>query len=147
MAKLNKKMQDEVANAPTNNFEPIPAGRYHARLRGVNTDGSGNAGPYWTWEYEVVGGEHKNRRLWNTTSLSQAWALKQSFEAFGVDPDADTDELCGQIVQLQVSQRTIQAGARKGEMGNQVDRVLPADPEFVVEDDDGAGAEKEESIF
>lgn len=133
MPKLNKKQAKEVSGA-SGGFEPLEDGVYHARLRGVET--SDNPGPsgsyYWKWEFEVVEEPYINRRLWTNTSLAEAAAfkLKEMFDAFGADIDTDTDELCGQIVRLVVSTRTIQEGARKGEISNQIDRVSPADENF-----------------
>jgi hypothetical protein len=133
MPKLNKKQAKEVGDAE-GGFDLLDDGVYHARLRSVEV--SENAGPsgahYWKWEFEVVEEPYINRRLWTNTSLSEAAAfkLKEMFDAFGEDTDTDTDELCGRIVRLVVSTRTIQEGARKGDNANQVDRVSPADEEF-----------------
>lgn len=149
MAKLNKDMQGKVDNA-SDSFDPIPAGVYHVRLRDVDTDRSGGAGPYWSWEFEVVEDEHTGRRLWNNTSLADSalFSLKNTFKAFGVDTDADTDDLCGQVVKAVVSIRTIQQGARKGELANQIDRLLPADEDFEPATEAAAtSGKKAEDIF
>lgn len=148
MARLNKDMQGEVANASGGNFEPIEPAWYHVRLRDVNTDGDGPKGPYWVWEFEVVEEPYIGRRLWNNTSLSKNshWVMKQTYDAFGAELDTDTDDLCGQIIKVQVGIRTIQAGDRKGEKANQITRLAPANADFVLPD--GAEAkETEESIF
>ena len=135
MPKLNKKQAKEVNDA-SGGFEPLEDGVYHARLREV--DVSEQPGPsgshYWEWEFEVVEEPYINRRLWTNTSLTEAAAfkLKEVFDAFGEDTDTDTDELCGRTVRLVVSTRTIQQGARKGEISNQIERVSPADPEFEI---------------
>lgn len=131
MAKLNQETAKSVAEA-SDSFEPIPAGTYHVRLKDVDSSRSGKAGPYWSWEFEGLEGEAKGRKLWNNTSLStqSQFALKQTFDAFGVPYDTDTDDLLGRVCKLTVSIRTIQAGARKGELANQVDRVHPADTDF-----------------
>jgi hypothetical protein len=143
MAKLTKAMQKEVESADSG-FTPLPDGVYHAVLKDVDPTRSGAKGPYWSWEYEIIedlelevetegGGKKtvrtKGRKQWNNTSLSQQWSLKQTFDAFGVSVDTDTDELIGKPVRLVLSQRTIQDGPRKGEVTNQIDRVRPADPE------------------
>lgn len=149
MAKLNKKMQDRVEKAEDNGgFAPLEAGVYHLRLRDVDTTKAGDKGPYWQWEYNVMAPGLTNRRLWNVTSLSEAsdFAMKQTFAAFGVPLDTDTDDLIGKIVKARVSVRTIQKGTRKGELGNQVDRLEPADEDFELPE--GAESEdKSESIF
>jgi hypothetical protein len=138
VAKLNKKQSKEVDKA-SGGFEPLDDGVYHARLRAVEV--SENPGPsgshYWKWEFEVVEEPYVNRRLWTNTSLADtaAFKLKELFDAFGEGTDTDTDDLCGQVVRLVVSTRTIQQGARKGEISNQIDRVSPADEEFEIPDE------------
>jgi hypothetical protein len=133
MPKLNAKQAKSVDKAE-GSFEPLDDGVYHARLRSVEV--SDNPGPsgkhYWKWEFEVVEEPYINRRLWTNTSLAEAaeFKLNEMFGAFGVGTDTDTDELCGQVVRLVVSTRTIQAGSRKGETSNQIDRVSEADGDF-----------------
>lgn len=156
MAQLNKALAKQTEEAESGSFEPMPDGVYHARLRDVDTDRSGQAGPYWSWEYEVVEEGFLNRRQWNNTSLSEKalWKLKETFEAFGVPADTDTDDLLGKVVKLTISTRTIQQGARKGESANQVDRVSPADEGFELPEGAAVGssagptgADGEEDIF
>lgn len=131
MPQLNKTTAKKVADS-SSSFEPIPAGAYHARLVNVDADRKGPAGPYWSWEFDVVEPGHENRKLWNNTSMSEAalFSLQQTFEAFGVEPDTDTDELIGEVVKLVVSVRTIQDGPRKGELANQINRLMPKDDDF-----------------
>jgi hypothetical protein len=143
MAKLNDEHQEAAKNV-TSGFAPLPEMTVHAILKDVDSTREGNKGPYWSWEFEIITDETvespqtdedgnpvmvktKGRRQWNNTSLSQAWSLKQSFDAFGVGVDTDTDELTGLPVKLVLSVRTIQAGNRKGELTNNIDRVLPPD--------------------
>jgi hypothetical protein len=149
MAKLNKRLQDQTKSASASTFEPVDPGVYHLRLRDVNTDGNGPKGPYWSWEFESVEPGTAGRRFWNNTSLSEsaAFKMKETYEAFGADLDADTDDLCGQIVKARISIRTIQAGPRKGELTNQIDRLEPKDPDFVPEEAAEGAGDKEESIF
>lgn len=147
MAKLDKKTRERVAKAESSGFEPIPDGAYHLRLRDVDTTRSGEKGPYWSWEFEVVyseSGEFDNRRLWNNTSLSEKadFKMKETYEAFGVELDTDTDEMIGMVVKGIVSQRTIQQGARKGELSNQIDRLKPADEEILAKVKEEKGKEK-----
>lgn len=147
MAKLNKENAEAVDNAPSG-FEPVPARAYHLRLMNVDSDRSGPKGPYWSWEYEIVEDHEyeeesngkkvtrnaKGRKLWNNTSLAKesAFAMKQTFDAFGVPTDTDTDDLCGQVVKGIVGVRTIQQGPRKGELANQIERLVPKDEDFEV---------------
>jgi hypothetical protein len=149
MAKLNKQMQKQVDDAKSS-FEPLPDGVYHALLRDVDTTREGPKGPYWSWEFEVIDDEFKGRRLWNNTSLSKeaAFKMNETFTAFGTSADTDTDDLIGQVVKLQVSQRTIQEGTRKGEIANQIDRVKPADDDVKEQVDAEAKSKREmEEIF
>lgn len=151
MAKLNKGMAKKTAEA-SSNFEPLEDGAYHVRLTKVDTDRTGGAGPYWSWEFDVVEpGDYEGRKLWNNTSLSEQalWKLNEAFKAFGVDTDTDTDELLGQVCKAIVSTRTIPSGARKGELGNQVDKLIPKDPDFEAAEPVAAsgGSSAEEDIF
>lgn len=131
--KLNKTIAKKVdQQEDRGEFEVLPAGIYECKLREVTAQ-DGQKAPYWKWEFEIVEDEYKGRRLWLNTSLSEAalWKFKEVFKAFGVTPDTDTDELVDEHVMCVVSQSIIQAGSRKGEMGNNVDNVRP-----VGEDDD-----------
>jgi hypothetical protein len=139
MPKLGKAKAASVA-AASGSFEVREDGVYHVRLVDVDGSREGPSGPYWSWEFDVVEAPYVNRKLWNNTSLSEAAAfkLKEAFEAFGVDADADTDtdDLIGEIVRATVSSRVIQQGARKGEIANQIDRLSKADPDFEADDAD-----------
>lgn len=140
MPKLPKKTQEAAEQAEdSGGFAALPEGKYLCVLDDVQTDGSGPAGPYWTWVWKIHpdNGEHEGRMLWDVISLSEkaAWKVKQVFEALGYSLDSDTDEMIGEAAVLVVSQRVIERGKRQGEMGNQVDVYLPADGGG---DDDGA---------
>jgi hypothetical protein len=128
MPKLNAVLAAQVERQEVQiNYEPLPADTYTVRLMNVEPRESKNGDPAWSWTYEVVEGEHTGRRLWDYTSLSEKalWRVKAIFDAFGVAPGTDTDDLLGRQVRLVVSQRIIPAGRRQGEIGNQIDRVLP----------------------
>lgn len=137
MPQLNKATAKKVDNAEqTEGFPLLPEGLYLATLMEVDGTGQGPKGPYWTWQYQIPedAEEFANSRFWNTTSLSEGamgmpGGLKQTFAAFGVEPDTDTDDLCGQSVQLYVVQAVSQGGKSKGKMVNQVEEVFPADYE------------------
>ena len=133
MAKLNKKLA-AVAEAEAENWSDrgvLDAGLYLCRLREVDTSKSGAAGPYWVWEYETVEAADQpvGRRFWDNTSLSEKaiGRLGKVFAAFGATTEADTDDLCGKLVCLDVKVGTIQKGDRAGEKRNEVGSVLPAD--------------------
>ena len=136
--KLNKKVASAVdKQEDRGDFEAMPPGIYEFKLRSVEP-AEGAKGPYWKWEFECVEDEYKGRRQWLNTSLSEnaLWKFKEVFKAFGVPADTDTDELVDEHVNLVISQAIIQQGQRKGEMGNQVDRVKAITDDGDDEDDD-----------
>lgn len=143
MARLSRELQRQTEES-AQGFEPMPDGVYHMRLVAVNTDNP--VGPsgysYWSWEFDVVEEGYLNRKQWNNTSLSPkaAFKLKETYDAFGAPLDADTDDLCGQIVKGVITTRTIQQGPRQGELTNQITRLMPKDPDFVPPDQDAASA-------
>lgn len=128
MPKLNSALAAQVGRQEVQvEYSPLPADTYTVRLMNVEPRESANGNPAWSWSYEVVEGEYAGRRLWDYTSLVEKalWRVKAIFDAFGVPPGTDTDDLLGRQVRLVVSQRIIPAGRRQGELGNQIDRVLP----------------------
>lgn len=168
MAKLDKKHAKQVNDAEQNEFPVLPDGAYHVRLNDVDDDRNGPAGPYWSWIFEVVepgdfeftDSKGKTRtvkfagqKLWNNTSLSEAaaFSMQNTFQAFGVEPDTDTDDLCGQVIKAIVNTRTIQSGARKGQPANQIVRLAPKDDDFEIDEDlvgaASGGQPKEDDIF
>jgi hypothetical protein len=133
------KLNDDVANQ-VNEAEStggvMEEGIYEMYLKQVDDqkDGKplmGEKGPYWNWTFVVPedAERYKNWNQWLITSLSEsaAFKLKEVFAAFGVSPDTDTDELIGKRVRVEVGVRTIQKGARAGEVANQVKTVYPLD--------------------
>jgi hypothetical protein len=145
MPKLNKT-QAKAVNDAESSFEPIEDGVYHVRLREVEAVTAKSGNPMWKVEFEIVEEPYVNRRLWTNLVQVEAALFKTNefFAAFDVPPTTDTDELCGQVCRAVVSTRTIQEGARKGEISNQIDRLSPADDEFEAPEADaiGAGAAK-----
>lgn len=148
MPKLSKEKAAAVDEAEGQDYTALPIDRYIGELADVKT-GEGPKGPYWTWEFHVVdtGKGFGGRKLWLTTSLSQDWAIKKPFEAFGVSPDTDTDELIGECAVLQVTQREIQSGTRKGQMTNNVDNVTALTEEDIDAVANGGEAEKDLDVF
>lgn len=129
MPQLDKSQSKAVAEAESS-FGPIDEGVYLGTLVDV-TSGEGNAGTYWSWKFSdlinVETDEKAPGSVWVNTSLSEAaqWKLKEVFDAFEVDTSTNTDDLLGRQAQLAVSQREIERGARMGQVGNQVDAVMP----------------------
>ena len=138
MPKLNAKTAKAVEKTEGGTFAPVDPGIYHIRLRDV-TAKPGPKGVYWAWEFESVEPDVRGR-FWVNTSLSDAahFKLKETFEAFGVEPNTDTDELLGKVVRGQVTITTIQKGPRTGELTNSLDKLLPPNDDFEVADSDAA---------
>lgn len=129
MPKLNPNLASGVKKAAASSgFTPMDNGAYRARLTDVTAKNAASSGnPMWVWTFEVIDEKYKGRKQWNNTVLTDAalWKVGESFAAFGVPEDTDTDELLGCTVLLEISQVEITQGARKGQIGNNIDRVLP----------------------
>lgn len=140
MAKLNKKLakQAEEKKDDFDGFGVVDPGVYLCKLTDVNTEKSGPAGPYWTWEFTTVGvgGEPKDKKFWDNTSLSEKaiGRLGKVFEAFGTTTDADTDDLIGDLVAVEVKVGTIKQGDKTGEQRNEVVRLHRADQHALFAD-------------
>lgn len=147
MPKLNKGHAKETAEAKST-FEPLPEGVYPAKLEDVTVK-EGPRGDYWSWEFSIVGGEFNNRKMWVSTSLAKnaLWKLKEVFDAFGADTGTDTDELVGSHVLLGVKQRVQDAGARKGEIGNEVTNVRMLPEDYELDDDNLGGNVGDDDIY
>lgn len=130
MPKLDETAATKVAETEEGS-SVMEEGIYEMMLVSVEEKPGTDKGPYWNWTFQVPedAAKYPKWRQWLITSLSEAsaWRLKEVFKAFGVEPDTDTDELIGQRVRVQVGVRTIQGGARTGEIGNQVKKVMPLD--------------------
>lgn len=141
MPRLDDSAASRVAEAETSSGV-MDEGIYEMILIEVEAK-EGPNGPYWNWTFAVPedAERYPKWRQWLVTSLSEksAWRLKETFAAFGVDPDTDTDELIGQRVRAQIGQHTIQKGARAGEVGNNIKKLLPVD--------ESAGAEGSGGLF
>lgn len=153
MPKLPKKAAKATAETESQSFDALPVGTYIGTLEQVTTHdgraiasspadvdqfGEGEKIPYWKWQFkditgrsgeDVEPGKTYPGKLWVQTSLGEnsRWKMKEVFDAFGYTTDTDTDEMCGEKVVLVVTQRTIEGGPRKGEIGNNVDNLLPYD--------------------
>ncbi|QNJ57650.1 hypothetical protein SEA_KEANU_45 [Streptomyces phage Keanu] len=132
MPKLDDKKAAAVDQAE-DGFKPVPEGVYIVQLMEDVDVKEGDKGTYWRWTFEVPKEhegeelEHGGRRFWTNTSLSDAayFKLKETFGAFGVPTNTDTAELVGRKVKAMVTQRVIQGGQRKGEIGNEISKLLP----------------------
>lgn len=106
MAKIPPINMDDVADV---SFEPIPKGRYSAvvesvmyRLRPVSEGGSGN--PYLNWTWVITGPNYANRKVFQTTSLSEKalWNLKATLKALDLPHNGhlqiEYDEASGVVI-------------------------------------------------
>ena len=128
MPRLTPKLASGVKEAAqSSGFTALEPGAYRARLTKVDAKTASTGNPMWTWEFEVIEEPYKGRKQWNNTVLTDKalWKVAESFSAFGVPEETDTDELIGCTVVLEVSQRTIPTGARAGQLGDNIDRVVP----------------------
>lgn len=154
-AKVRKRV--EKADAVSGEFEPLKPGKYIGQLAEVEAKTSAAGNPIWSVVFEEIhnlDGDRQPGRQWYNLNLpvdkmpedyrpknskkspEDAWEsyqdlclgrLKQFFEAFGYSEDSDTDEMIGEKCVLQIGVRTIQNGARAGEVTNSVNGVAPLD--------------------
>lgn len=110
-------------------FDVVPEGVYVGRLFEVEvSDKEGDSGfHYWIWKFklEKEGYQGKEARFFTSLSPKAAFSIGGAFKAFGVPADTHTDELLNRRAKLQISQAVIEKGSRKGQIGNNVDNLLP----------------------
>lgn len=148
MPKLNDDIAKKVEQAE-DGFKPVPEGVYILQLmedvevrEPQNANKNGEKVPYWRWTFEVPKEhegkelEYSGRRFWTNTSLSDAayFKLKETFAAFGVPTNTDTEELVGRRVKALITVKTIQGGQRKGELGNEISKLLPLDADTAADE-------------
>lgn len=158
MPKLDDKKAAAVDQAE-DGFKPVPEGVYIVQLMEDVDVKEGDKGTYWRWTFEVPKEhegeelEHGGRRFWTNTSLSDAayFKLKETFGAFGVPTNTDTADLVGRKVKAMITQRVIQGGQRKGEIGNEISKLLPLShdeaAEAATEQAAAQGGSKEDPLF
>lgn len=147
MPKLNSETAEKV-DAVKDGFEPLEEGVYVLQLLEDVEVKEGPKGIYWKWTF-VVPEEHDGeklenagRKIFTNTSLKETafFKLKETFAAFGVATDTDTEDLVGKRVKAMIVQEAIGAGARKGEIGNQIQKLFPLDY------DENAAEEKADAL-
>jgi hypothetical protein len=133
MAKLTAKQAKAVDKAESN-FEPLPDGVYHVRLRDLTVKESKNGNTMWALEFEVVDEEYANRRLWTNLTQVEAALFKTNefFAAFDVPTTTDTDELLGCVCKAVVATETQQEGVGKGKIRNVISRLEQADEGYEI---------------
>ena len=129
MPKLNQTKAAAVEEAGGGDFEALEEDIYFLKLCECKVaEKEGPSGPYWIWEFEIPEDyENAGRRFWMNTSLSEKalWKLNETFSAFGVPADTDTDELVGSLVQGYVTQVVQQKGKNAGKLVNQLETLSP----------------------
>jgi hypothetical protein len=128
MAKLADDLANDVTNYVPETFEPIEDGVYLARLEEDVEVKVGPRGPYWSWKFVVreednPGLTRKKVTLYHRTSLSAAAAFKlhETFAAFGVSANTDTEDLVNTAepaVKVHVVQKVAEQGKYAGEIVN-----------------------------
>lgn len=134
MPKLTGQQAANVSDAEEqDDFLVHDPGVYALQLNDVRV-GNGKQGTYWTWEFLITHNEDgqefaKKTMVWEITSLSEkaAWRMKRMFEAFGVAPDTDTDELLGQSIWATLEVKIAEGGRRQGKPVNVFGQPLAAD--------------------
>lgn len=147
MPRLNKQQAKKAEQAETGQFDALKAGTYLCQLKEVEVKPGKDGTPGWNWKWEVgPDQDHAGRYLWVYTAIKDDafWKMKEIFDALGFSTDSDTDELVGEWANLIVTQRIIESGPRRGQPGNNVDRILPADESEVSAVAAGDDADDEE---
>ncbi len=138
MAKVPKDQAAaaKAAGESWGQFVVLEPGLYAARLEEVDTTGEGPNGMYWKWvfKYENQPGKAFLNTSFSPKAIGSVGAVFRAFDA-DVEED-DTDDLIGDLVVLSISKGPVKSGARKGEIRNSVEAVLPYEDGFV----DQAGA-------
>jgi hypothetical protein len=149
MPKLAANVAREAEQAAEEDpYKLLPDGLYVGKLDSVEvSDSEGASGyHYWAWKFKIQDEGYTGAEQTFITSLSPKarFSIGQAFAAFGVPADTHTDEICGKLVMLQVVQVTIQKGSRAGQIGNNVQTILPYDGSLGVPEaldrPDGAAA-------
>lgn len=135
MPKLNEEVAQKVEQAEDSGFAPLEEGVYILELMEDVEVREGPKGVYWRWTFQIPEGmENSGRRFWVNTSLSDNafWKLKETFDAFGVPTNTDTEDLVKRQVKAVITITTVQKGKREGELTNEVDKLLPLDADADV---------------
>lgn len=169
MPKLSAKDRKKVAKAEAvgGGFEPLKPGKYVATLSNVEAKTSSAGNPMWVAEFEEIhnlDGDKQPGRQWYNLNLptsdtppdgyakgAEKWEqyqrlcegrIKQFFEVFGFTEDSDTDEMIGERCVLVLGVRTIQNGARAGEVTNSVNGIAAFDSVNYEGEDDEDGEDE-----
>lgn len=141
MVKAPQEVIDRINSGEDSEYDnsPVDEGDYLCRAIEAKeyepAAGKEFGGVNITWEI-MQPREFRGRRLWTRLSWSPkaAWKIREFWDAVGYDYDSDFDEAVEQREQaiLEVEQAIIPYGKRKGEVGNNVLRVLEATADAVA---------------
>lgn len=143
MVAIPKAVADQVRNHDPEtdqrggSRDPLPEGHYLVRVHENEEEEAGANSDYAKLKVvlEVVQPrEHKGTWLWDRLSYSPkaTWKMWAFFDAFDYDSDSDVDEIQDDeeaTAVVFVKQQIIKAGAKKGELSNEIGEYLPADDE------------------
>lgn len=117
MAKLGKELQKKVANADRDPFAPLDEGFHKVRLVEVDFTESKKGDPMAVWKFKSVDPQpDKELREYTVLTDAAIWKVAQIFDAFGVKPDVDTDDLVGKTIIVEVGQEVQSEGKGKGRL-------------------------------
>ena len=118
----------DFTDVESNEYEPIPEGRYQATVFDVEQKPSKSSDfPYLNWQFKIQGGDYDGRRVFMMTSLkpNALWKLKDVLDEIAPEIDTsgkldlDLTELMGLNCRVEVIQEEY-----KGDMKNRVDDVF-----------------------
>lgn len=129
------------ANNDREGFEALPDGFYHVKIDSLKIETSKRAPKngeaptqYLRVTFKVIAPKgNRNRLISENISFSDAagWRIRLLFDSVGYTLDSELTELVGEEMVVEVIQEEITTGAKKGEMGNDVGEMHPADAEHL----------------
>jgi hypothetical protein len=97
---IRVNFSEEEASSEARDFDPIPSGKYHCAVTGIETRFCGpeskNPGkPFWAVEMTVQNGPYENRKLWGNVMLFEGalYSLSQLLKATGFEQALETGEI------------------------------------------------------
>lgn len=127
-----QKAMDESDQREDGEFEALPEGFYLCTVDSIKLSPTAGQSGYKQWiiVWKVKSPRASAKRtIWDRRSLSPkaAWKMRELFDALGYDYGSDSDELVGEPAIVEIDHQPIGSGKRKGEMGENVVALYPAD--------------------
>ncbi len=114
-APLKVNFSDKEASSEARDFEPVPSGKYNAKVTEITLEECGenskNPGkPYWNIEFTIQDGQYTDRKVWSNCMLFSPalYTFSQLMKALGYNVEEgdfevpDPDELISRDVSLKV---------------------------------------------